>query len=83
MSLRIGCSTTRRGEWGSLGSIGVAFPMRRGGHDPRSGLFPRAGCGSCREVGVLGSRHGAGLNIKKNGVRASGLRASLWDRRAK
>ncbi|CAM6032519.1 unnamed protein product [Sphagnum compactum] len=69
---RIGCSTTGRGAWGSLGSIGVAFPMKGGGWGPGSGLFPRVGCGTREEVGVPGARCGVGLK-KKNGIMASGL----------
>jgi hypothetical protein len=78
---RIGCSIVKRGEWGFLGSIGVAFLVKGGGRVLGNSVFPRAGCGSLEEVGVPNGRCGVGLKNKK-GVRASGLGVGLWGCRA-
>jgi hypothetical protein len=67
---------------GSLGSIGVAFPVREGGRGPRGGLFLLAGCDNRREVGVPTRRREARLK-KKNGVTAFGPGAGLWGRQAR
>jgi hypothetical protein len=62
---------------GSLGSIRVIFFIKGGGWGPGSGLFPRVGRGSLKEVGVPVG--GAGQGQKQtNGVRASSLGARLW-----
>jgi hypothetical protein len=79
MSLGIGCSTTGRREWGFPRQYKGALPVRGGGWGPGSGLFPWARCSSRGEVGVPDKRCKARLN-KKNGVRASSLRAGLCDR---
>jgi hypothetical protein len=60
-----------------LGSIGVAFLVKGGGHVPGSSIFPRVGRGSLDEVGVPNGRCGVSLR-KKNGVRAFSLGAGLW-----
>ncbi|CAM6010210.1 unnamed protein product [Sphagnum balticum] len=67
VSLRIGCSTTGRGEWGSPGSIGVAFPVKGGGWGLGSGLFLRVGWGSREEVGLPGGRCGGKAEKKEWG----------------
>jgi hypothetical protein len=57
-----------RNEWGSRGSIRVAFLVRGRGRGPRSGLFWQARRSSHEEVGVLGRSHGARLK-KRMGLR--------------
>ncbi len=82
MSLGLGVTLWGEENGGSLGSIGVAFPLREGGRGPRSSLFTRAGHDDHEEVGVPSRRHEARLK-KKNGVRAFGPGAGLWGRQAR
>jgi hypothetical protein len=60
-----------------LGSIGVTFLVKGRGHVLGSNMFPQAGHGSPKEVGVPTGRCGVSLK-KKNGVKAFGLGAKLW-----
>jgi hypothetical protein len=53
---------------GSLGSIGVGFPVRGGGHGLRNGLFPQLGCDNLVKVGVPRRRHKVGLERKRMGL---------------
>jgi hypothetical protein len=78
---RIGCSITRKGEWGFLGSIGVALLVKGGRRVLWNNVFPWAGRGSLKEVGVPNGRCGVGLKEKK-GVKTSGLGVGLWGCRA-